>query len=107
MNAKEKRYKMGKERIVFVDYARALGIFLVVFAHCLQKYCDGMDFSNHFIYSFHMPLFFVISGFLLSLKDVKIEKLPRTAKRLLGPYFFLERILCPFDVRAILSSTLP
>ena len=72
MNAKEKRYKMGKERIVFVDYARALGIFLVVFAHCLQKYCDGMDFSNHFIYSFHMPLFFVISGMLLSRKSINV-----------------------------------
>ena len=79
---------MDGERIVFVDYAKAIGIFLVVFAHCVYEYSDGMAVLCHFIYSFHMPLFFVISGFLLSLKTSGQKNLLKMGKRLLIPYFF-------------------
>lgn len=58
------------KRIFWVDYAKAIGIFLVVFGHVLRGiYNSGIliDKSIFFIidriiYSFHMPLFFVLSG---------------------------------------------
>jgi fucose 4-O-acetylase-like acetyltransferase len=42
-------------RITWVDNLKALGIFLVVFGHILP---------NQYISSFHIPLFFFISGYL-------------------------------------------
>lgn len=48
-----------KERIIYYDIAKGIGIFLVVYAHI----CLNMDYQiNDIIYTFHMPLFFVLSG---------------------------------------------
>ena len=58
----------GSRNIVF-DAVKALAIWLVVFAHSIQ-YVGVNDYWTdpvfQFIYSFHMPLFFVISGFFFS-----------------------------------------
>ena len=58
------------KRRVFVDIARGLAIFLMLWGHCIQ-YCvanSGLDFFENgvfkTIYSFHMPLFMLISGYL-------------------------------------------
>ena len=50
-----------RKRIDFIDYSKGLGIFFVVFGHV---YC-GNNIVTNWIYSFHMPLFFILSGFLL------------------------------------------
>ena len=52
-----------------IDFLKGIAIFLVVYGHIIQ-YCikDGQDFFLNpvfkTIYSFHMPLFMVISGYL-------------------------------------------
>ena len=58
-----------KKDIVWLDYARTLGIFLVIFGHCLQTFPEWkingiLRGLWDYIYLFHMPLFFIISGFL-------------------------------------------
>ena len=59
----------GKTRIAWLDVAKALGIFLVFYGHLLEvmyRY-GGRPFlfpQIKFIYAFHMPLFFVLSGYL-------------------------------------------
>lgn len=48
-----------KNRIIYIDLLRTIGIVLMVLAH--------IPLSNsfvHFVHGFHMPLFFVISGYL-------------------------------------------
>lgn len=45
-------------RIYFLDVAKVLCAFLVVYAHLFSK--DSL--TRLYIYSFHMPLFFIISG---------------------------------------------
>jgi fucose 4-O-acetylase-like acetyltransferase len=65
----------GSARDQALDVAKGFGIVLVVVGHCL----DGLVAGNYFpqgvlwpalaiyaIYLFHMPLFFVVSGFLAS-----------------------------------------
>lgn len=47
------------KRIDFIDLAKALGIFLVVYAHTQLD-----ERVQNWIYVFHMPLFFFISGYL-------------------------------------------
>ncbi|WP_320408208.1 acyltransferase family protein [Raoultella ornithinolytica] len=57
-------------RDTWVDYAKALGIILVVTGHVNRGlYSSGIYISKEFfilldsvIYTFHMPLFFFLSG---------------------------------------------
>ena len=51
---------MGKQRIIFIDWLKAIGIFLVIVGHMPM----GDNMLRNWIYSFHMPLFFFASGFL-------------------------------------------
>ena len=57
-----------EKRIEWADIARGIGIMLVVFAHTLvpklREAHTGVEFVWIFIYNFHMPLFFFVSGWL-------------------------------------------
>ena len=64
----------NSRRILFLDYARVLTAFLVVYAHIYSVTSQ----VRLYIYAFHMPLFFIISGFLHS---------PRTTNKELIKYF--------------------
>jgi fucose 4-O-acetylase-like acetyltransferase len=65
--------KTAALRLEWVDYAKGIGIFLVVLGHSLQGLTKShilpeMAWSlglEHWIYSFHMPLFFFISGLFI------------------------------------------
>lgn len=52
------RAELTKQRDAVVDIAKGIGILLVVYGHLKNPF-------NPFIYAFHMPLFFFLSGFLL------------------------------------------
>ncbi|MGI8932869.1 acyltransferase [Leptolyngbya sp. BC1307] len=60
-------------RLLWVDYAKGLGIFLVVLGHVLRGLADNailstsflFDYLDQWIYAFHMPLFFFLSGLFL------------------------------------------
>lgn len=63
-------------RIEWLDSLKGFAIFLVVVGHVVLGYLRAGTFSEHqwslqlthdLIYSFHMPLFFLISGFLYKL----------------------------------------
>lgn len=51
---------MGKKRIAWIDIYKAIGIFLVVVGHTTVAF-------NRYIYQFHMPAFFFISGYITNL----------------------------------------
>jgi fucose 4-O-acetylase-like acetyltransferase len=85
------------ERIAWLDAARGIGIILVVTFHAVGGMLqagllsrDGI-FGDAFyiVYTFHMPLFFYLSGLLLKDRLQKSPKLLVTSsvKRLLYPYF--------------------
>lgn len=60
------------KRIVWIDYLKTFACILVVIGHLIQSlqmsnidnYPQITGFINWFIYLFHMPLFFCISGYL-------------------------------------------
>ncbi|MCE9531484.1 MAG: acyltransferase [Planctomycetes bacterium] len=60
----------GSLRLEWVDYARGIGIFLVVVGHTLSGVINAgllepsatTGFVHDWIYAFHMPLFFFLSG---------------------------------------------
>lgn len=55
------------KRIIWLDFAKLIAIYLVVFGHALQYLHPGTDphynYMWLFVYSFHMPLFMLISGY--------------------------------------------
>lgn len=55
---------MVRERIEYIDSLRGLAILLVVMGHTLESNGYLSSPCYNFIYSFHMPLFFFISGFV-------------------------------------------
>ncbi|MGX9367341.1 acyltransferase family protein [Desulfoplanes sp. PS50] len=75
------------KRIVWLDYTKAFGIFLVVYGHSLAT----SSYVDKWIYSFHMPLFFLISGYLTKEKYLQRKFVPfivKNLKALLPAYCF-------------------
>ena len=52
-------------RIEYIDIAKAFGIFLVILGHAVSS--DTL--VKNVVYSFHMPLFFILSGMVIRRKD--------------------------------------
>ena len=64
--------ELRAERDVLPDLLKGFGIILMVLGHCIQESYNGADLGGNaffedrlyqFIYSFHMPLFMIISGY--------------------------------------------
>lgn len=68
----------NSEKYDFIDLLKGIGIFLVVWGHTMLP-------RSVLIYSFHMPLFFFLSGFLYKNKPLK-EFLSSKIIRLYVPY---------------------
>lgn len=99
-----------QNRIIWIDWAKAILIYLMVVGHCFP-----VDWENQLIYAFHMPAFFIISGYLYRphhwLKTLKsflipiiffsainltIYTLPKIIKGTFNSEHLVERILMPF-----------
>lgn len=50
---------MNNNRLIFLDIAKGIGILLVVIGHLL----NSSSLPGMYIYQFHMPFFFLISGY--------------------------------------------
>lgn len=70
-----------KRRLQWADIAKGIGILAVIVGHL------GVDSINRVVFTFHMPLFFLLAGYFFSQKPWKVF-LPQKAKTLLQPYFF-------------------
>ena len=57
------------ERKHYIDIARGVAIILVVMGHAVNEYSLNSEPLEKIIYSFHMPLFFIISGLVFRVKD--------------------------------------
>lgn len=66
-----------------VDLAKAIGILVMILGHC--PVIPYMPY-RHFIFTFHMPLFFILSGYFYKAKE-KRTLLYSDTKHLLIPYF--------------------
>ena len=81
-----------KQRINWIDWAKVFAIYLVVLGHLLSK--TGREgYIFNFIYSFHMPFFFFISGYLFTVKENNFRSfLKGSIRSLLVPYVLLNLI---------------
>ena len=83
-----------KERIDWIDYAKALGVFLVIMGHTYK----GYSFIG-WIYSFHMPLFFFLSGTTLKIEQISCKEFfKKRVKALLIPYILYSAVYIILEV---------
>lgn len=76
-------------RLYYIDNLKGLLILLVILGHCVQF--TVADFDHHpifrFIYSFHMPLFMAVSGYVSYKPVLKWESVGKRFWQLIIPFF--------------------
>lgn len=79
---------MKKDRITWVDILRGIAMILIVYGHIII-HCDKLGGLTKYIVSFHVPIFFMISGFVFSIKENMKYKtfILEKFKRIMIPYF--------------------
>lgn len=77
----------GKQRINYIDDAKALAIFLMIVGHLGYE-----NTTDVLIYGFHIPLFFIVSGMFFNADRSLRENLSRGFKQLIIPYLCFEII---------------
>lgn len=73
---------MKKQRIEYIDIAKGIAIWLMIIGH--QDICMS---ARVYIYSFHMPLFFILSGMFFKRELSLRSNIAISVRTLLIPYF--------------------
>ena len=93
---------IAAQRISWVDNAKALGIIAVFYGHIVERIfltytIPAAGFQYKLIYSFHMPLFFLLSGYLV--KETQRRKFSIFMKNKfmtrIVPFFFFNILIMP------------
>lgn len=77
-----------KKRIDEFDIAKGIAIIAMIIGHL------GIKHVNMIVYSFHMPLFFILSGYFLSAKDTFCHFTKKKFIGLIVPYYMCAGIIC-------------
>lgn len=75
---------MGSKRLDWIDIAKGIAIILVIVGHTVPNPSP----LRHAIFSFHMPVFFILAGYTFRPKPWR-ELLSGSVSRLLAPYVVL------------------
>ena len=78
---------MAEKRIGYYDIAKGIGIFCVVYAHAKAPF-------SKYMYLFHMPLFFLISGLLYNASTPPGTYVKRKIQTLYIPFVFWNALFC-------------
>lgn len=96
---------MAKARNDCIDVAKGLGIILVVIGHVMSPVMSGnsiLEWLYSVIYTFHMPLFFFVSGYvakkLVTKPVAKTELIKQRLLRLMVPYCVWAVIYLPMKI---------
>lgn len=85
--------KVNSMRQEYIDIAKGLGILCVVYGHTF-----GFDEFGNFVYLFHMPLFFILSGAFLGMRKGVVGEVYNKTKRLLIPYVIFTVVAFPIQI---------
>ena len=100
----------AKTREHFVDVAKGIGILLVIFHHCIARSGTedvAMNWLARYILSFHMPMFFFLSGYLYR-RDETVTYFAGKVRGLLIPVIAFETINAAISIAlAVFKRTNP
>ncbi|MCC8142011.1 MAG: acyltransferase family protein [Lachnospiraceae bacterium] len=77
--------KSKTRRLGYIDALKGFGIILMVLGHMHF----GHNALHQYIFGFHMPLFFLVSGYLYKTPKNLVDSIRQKMKGLLVPYFIL------------------
>ena len=78
------------KRIEYVDNAKAVGILLMIIGHC--ETISEIPYIKQLIYSFHMPLFFILSGMFIK-ENTAWGGVKKYSRSILFPYIATSSII--------------
>lgn len=82
---------MEKKRIEWIDYTKGFGICMIMLAH-VSQYFPVFGPIKDYICSFHVVIFFMVSGYLASIKSGSPMDIKQRSKVLLIPYIVFSLI---------------
>ncbi len=85
----EERNKRVSGRKVYIDMAKGVAILLVILGH-MNRYFDYGGKLNQLVYSIQLPVFLLVGGYLLRIKEGEsvLQFVSGKFYRLIQPYFF-------------------
>lgn len=93
---------MDNKRLDYIDMVKGIGMFFVVLGH-MQ---DITTITRVWISSFHMPLFFIVSGILMAIKNEEKKDIKETIKKkwrgIMIPYMWFSLIYFLIDILNVL-----
>ena len=90
------KQETATQRLQFIDIAKGLGIMLVLFGHLLPNH----SVVKAIIYSFHMPLFFITAGYVLSNRPFS-SIIKKRFRSVIIPYLVFGLIYGSFDLKSL------
>lgn len=89
---------LNDSREIWADNAKFIGVALMLLGH--NSLANNYLFD--FIYSFHMPLFFILGGYFASTKKLAFSIfIKKNFKQLIIPYVFFYILTLPFGLSVI------
>lgn len=88
-----------KQRKIWIDWMKALGMLAIVWGHCFPK--GGVD---AFLYAFNVPVFFWVSGYLVHREESMRVCWQKCWHNLVIPYIILALIKCAGPILKHLSD---
>ncbi|PZU84830.1 MAG: hypothetical protein DI529_10740 [Chryseobacterium sp.] len=89
--------KLNLDRNIKIDITKGVLIILVIIGHVLLGKLNA-NIARYIIYSFHMPIFLLVSGYLIN-----IERLRRTSFSELIKKYIL-RLIIPWFIAILVYS---
>lgn len=116
--------KRKRKRVDWIDSAKGIAILLVVIGHVgggytgrysIPEYQQWIDYLVWFVYTFHMPLFFCLSGYVYRIANNKVvdsagykSLVRKKAVKLMIPYYVFStlQILIKLPLQGKISTVL-
>lgn len=84
--------KTEKKRIIWIDWAKVIGITIVVYCHIPQE----KTLFIKLLWSFQMPLFFLLSGYLHKPLETLGHSLRKYSQTIIIPYLLFQVLSYPY-----------
>ena len=86
------------KRIDYIDTARGMSLLAVIMGHIIFKQAQTFQFVDAFLYAFHLPLFFIISGYLFKPDHSPKEFIIKKVKGYVIPYIFCAVVISVYFI---------
>ena len=102
------------KRLDYIDMAKGIGMLLVLLGHLQGDQIFTLSPYIHpfcvFIFSFHMPMFFIISGILIAIKSEETKDFATTAKKrfrgIMIPYYWFSFFYLLVVIKALIGGAI-